>query len=451
MKQFLGLAFAGVLAAIVAGCGGGGGGGGPITGGPITDGTQYAGVADVLGEGCDYAVGVITTRSGTASGARNLAYQTCESQATTQAAGAARDRCDAGATTECAAIAVGTNSSGRCSLSTRSAVSLSNAQSSALQSCRSGLGSSADCNLLVSGCASGAPSTRVWRPRSTPPPGGIPRSQVGSEFGTTSTTGRTNLNLMCSDDVYFTNSGNVVLPSVDVVALPSAAGTVTLEYDSYDIPDRFVVQVGNQIRIDTQYVGTSNSVAEVNAVLTAYGFTPTSQPRIISPGNGRMSFQKAAGVTSAVVRVYAPLTGTAWEVTLKFSGSSCPGTQTRRYGAIATSDLFQCGSRSAALVTGDSRSDVTTRAVQSCRNFSGDTTCAVGLEFGSAFSGNIECAALAYGTLTSGNRIACKYGGGRGSTESAAQSAALSDCRSGGYSCSLEPASGGGYISACAQ
>ena len=43
--------------------------------------------------------------------------------------------------------------------------------------------------------------------------------------------------------------------------------------DSYSIPDRFVVQVGNQIRIDTQYVGTSNSVAEVNAVLTAYGFT----------------------------------------------------------------------------------------------------------------------------------------------------------------------------------
>ena len=86
MKQFLGLAFAGVLAAIVAGCGGNGG---PI---PIIGGTQYAGVADVLGEDCEYAVGVITTRSGTASGARNLAYQTCESQATTQAAGAARDR-----------------------------------------------------------------------------------------------------------------------------------------------------------------------------------------------------------------------------------------------------------------------------------------------------------------------------------------------------------------------
>ena len=76
--------------------------------------------------------------------------------------------CDAGATTECAAIAVGTNSSGRCWLSTHSAVSLSNAQSSALQGCRSGLGSTADCNLLVSGCASGAPSTRVWRPSGRP-------------------------------------------------------------------------------------------------------------------------------------------------------------------------------------------------------------------------------------------------------------------------------------------
>ena len=304
------------------------------------------------------------------------------------------------------------------------------------------------------GCPSGSPSTRVWRPRSTTPPGGIPRSQVGSEFGTTSTTGRTDLNLMCSDDVYFENSGNVVLPSVDVVALPSAAGTVTLEYDSYSIPDRFVVQVGNQIRIDTQYVGTSNSVAEVNAVLTAYGFTPTSQPRIISPGNGRMSFQKAAGVTSAVVRVYAPLTGTAWEVTLKFSGNSCqtgpgPGTQTRRYGAIATSSLraSQCGSRSAGLATRHSESNAGSGAVQNCRNVSGDTTCSVQVTFGSAYSGNNQCAALAYGT----NGTGCHFVGGHGSTESAAQSDALADCRSGGFSCALEPARGGGYLSDCAQ
>ena len=156
-----------------------------------------------------------------------------------------------------------------------------------------------------------------------PPPGGVDHRQVGSEFGTTSTTGRTNLNLTCTNDVVFSDSGNIVLPSVDVVALPPEAGTVTLEYNAINVPDRFVVAVGGQSVIDTQYVGTSHSVAEVNAVLTRYGFTPTSQAAIISPGNGSRSFQKPAGVTSVVVRVYAPLTGTAWHVTLKFSGASC--------------------------------------------------------------------------------------------------------------------------------
>ena len=222
MKKLLGLAFACVLAGIVAACGGGGGG-------PVVS-TQYVGVASVVGEDCAYAVGVFTTRSGTASGAESLAFRTCESAATSAAAGAAHNRCSADSGNECGALAVGINSSRRCLVTTRGSSSLSNAQSDALQACRSGLGATANCELLVSGCPSGSPSTRVWRPRSTTPPGGIPRSQVGSEFGTTSTTGRTDLNLMCSDDVYFENSGNVVLPSVDVVALPSAAGTVTLEY-----------------------------------------------------------------------------------------------------------------------------------------------------------------------------------------------------------------------------
>ena len=153
--------------------------------------------------------------------------------------------------------------------------------------------------------------------------GGVDRGQVGNEYGTTSTSGR-NWNLTCSSDVVFSNSGKVVLPSVEVVALPSEAGTVTLEYDSISIPDRFVVVLGGRVVIDTQYVGHENTVQGVNAVLTRYGFTPTSQARIISPGSGSRSFSKAAGVRSTVVRVYAPLEGTAWDVTLKFAGSSCP-------------------------------------------------------------------------------------------------------------------------------
>lgn len=255
MKRFLALAFAGVLVAIVAGCGGGGGT--PTTTTtppppPPPPPSQYAGVAAVMGEECAYAVGAIATRGGSPSSAQDTAYRTCESTATTAAAGAPRDRCQATSTDECVAVAVGINDSGLCTTSTVAGGTISAAQSSALQRCRTRLGSTNNCGVLVSGCAPGSPSTDVWRPSRSGDGngGGVDRNQVGNEFGTTSTSGR-NWNLSCGNNVVFSNSGNVVLPSVEVVALPSEAGTVTLDYDAYSVPDRFVVQVGGQIRIDT--------------------------------------------------------------------------------------------------------------------------------------------------------------------------------------------------------
>lgn len=163
MKKFLGLAVAGGLAVILAACGGGG---------PLLT-THYAGVGTVLGERCAYAVGVVTTRSGSASNAESLARQTCERTATTAAAGAARSSCRVDAGTECAAVAVGINSSRMCGIFTEGSGSLGNAQSSALRDCRSELGSTANCEVLVSGCPSGSPSTSVWRP-STPSPSPSP-------------------------------------------------------------------------------------------------------------------------------------------------------------------------------------------------------------------------------------------------------------------------------------
>lgn len=605
MKRILALAFAGALAAILAGCGGGGG---PTITPPPTvtppPPAQYAGVANLLGEDCAYAVGVITTTWGTTSGARDSAYRTCESAGTNAAAGAARDRCNAIWRSDCSAVAVGINDARpmrECAIRTRHSQSLSTAESEALNACRSDLGATADCEVLVSGCPSGLPSSLVWRPPETsppppPPPGGIDRSQVGNEFGRTSTTGRNNLNLTCTDDVVFSDSGNVVLPSVDVVALPSEAGTVTLEYDAYNIPDRFVVEVGGRVVIDTRYVGTERTVAEINAVLTAYGFTPTSQANIISPGDGTRSFQKAAGVTSAIVRVYAPLTGTAWEVTLKFSSSSCPGTGpggrdpgtpvrnvnvtipascarevqvcvrdhqcedgdqirvslnsqvifsgelfnawncqnvpvqqgtnrfelfaingtgfkgncnhsdentgeivitggntrgsqswqhaggtgsranlnvtigpaggtctptgsepgsntgtgTGSYGAIATSLEPRCSGHYAGAAITDSRGGARSAATAYCRS-AGGTDCSFHADFGSAYTGNVDCASVAYGTRTSGSTTFCNIYVGRGGSESAAESDARSECRSEMTSCSILPSRSGGNFTNCAH
>ena len=160
--------------------------------------------------------------------------------------------------------------------------------------------------------------------RAKSPKGSIGRNQIGDEFGRTSTTGR-KLAVGCSSPVIFEDEGTVVLPSVDIVALPIGAGTITLEYQAYSIPDRFVVEVDGQIKIDTQYVGSSRyTVGQVNNVLDHYGYRRTSQSSIISPGRGTRSFRKSADFRQAVVRIYAPLKGTEWRVTLRFHDSSCP-------------------------------------------------------------------------------------------------------------------------------
>ena len=284
-----------------------------------------------------------------------------------------------------------------------------------------------------------------------PPPGGVGSGQVGQEFGRTSTSGRT-FNLTCTNDVVFEHSGNVVLPSVEVVTLPAAAGTITFEYDAYDIPDRFVVELGGRVVVDTRYVGTSRSVAEVNAVLTRYGFTPTSQARIISPGSGSRSFQKPAGVSSAIVRVYAPLTGTAWNVTLKFSGSSCPGgstpppPQTRLYGSLYSSIESNCSNNFAGIAANyNTQQEARTAALNLCRT-SGGTRCSLATDFGSAYAGSNRCAALAYGD----SPTRCGTRSGRGDTESAAESTALALCRSSGFtSCTIRPGRNNSRFATC--
>ena len=282
--------------------------------------------------------------------------------------------------------------------------------------------------------------------------GGINPGQVGNEFGRTSTTGRI-LNLSCSDDVVFSDQGNLVLPSVDVVALPAAAGTVTLEYDAFSIPDRFVVEIGGQVAIDTRYVGSSTyTVSQVNSVLASYGFRQTTQPSIITPGSGSQSFQKPSGSTSAVVRVYAPLTGTAWSVTLKFTGASCGTLSQDLYGAIGYSLETDCSSYSWSLVVNANRNTARSEALSTCEGYGG-TNCTY-TEFGSAYAGNIQCGALAYGVTRTPTSVRCVLRTGRGSTELAARNDALSSCTAAGFSssdCSISTTSGGDLASACAE
>ena len=345
-RRTLMAALACVALVALTSCGGGGTGSGP----PVTvvppnsTPTQlYYGAlsATISADRCSVAFGVAVDRT-SKSDAESTAVNLCRSNG-----GRERDCAEYvlefgnkySDGHECVALVYGNsaNSTG-CPLRTLEAGygnSITSAVSDALSKCDAKgyvcshiSGSNGD---LAVGCATGNALRNAFSgvftpdtPPSQPPSNAIPSNQVGNEFGTTSTSSRPH-NLSCGNDVVFSHAGTVVLPSVDIVSLPQEAGTVTFDYEAYQIPDRFVVQMGGQIVVDTQYVGTSRSVAEVNQVLRHYGFQPTTQASIISPGRGSRSFQKPAGVTSAIVRVYAPLTGTRWEVEMKFSSNTCPG------------------------------------------------------------------------------------------------------------------------------
>ncbi len=69
-------------------------------------------------------------------------------------------------------------------------------------------------------------------------------------------------------------------------------------------------------------------------------------------------------------------------------------------------------------------------------------------KFGSAYGAGNECGALAYGENSRGQ---CKLWSGLGSTRSAAETRALANCRSGGYSCSLQRGAGGARFAQCSK
>jgi len=106
----------------------------------------------------------------------------------------------------------------------------------------------------------------------------------------------------------------------------------------------------------------------------------------------------------------------------------------RRFGAIAHSFNGDCSAGySSGIAAGYSdRNTATSNALDLCRRASG-TSCRVIGEFGSGFSGDNQCGALAYGENSRG----CGVHVGSGATESAAESAALSRCRNAGFSCTL--------------
>ncbi len=65
--------------------------------------------------------------------------------------------------------------------------------------------------------------------------------------------------------------------------------------------------------INTGYRGDVSYQSALDAELASRSLPPET---ITAPGSGSTSFNKTTATTTAIVRVYAPLTGTAWSFTL---------------------------------------------------------------------------------------------------------------------------------------
>lgn len=126
--------------------------------------------------------------------------------------------------------------------------------------------------------------------------------------------------------------GGVTYPTIQPVILGTETGSVTINYNAITVPDRFIVEWNGSVVIDTGYRGgssfsfggnnrasfTGSLAGRVDPItLTEYpdfeNFPEDGYPLVLGPGQGTDSFVKnLPNPITAVVKVYAPTSGTAW-------------------------------------------------------------------------------------------------------------------------------------------
>lgn len=118
--------------------------------------------------------------------------------------------------------------------------------------------------------------------------------------------------IACGVDNTF--SGGASFPSETIITLGSGLGNVQLSFNAQSVPDKFIVIYDGVEVINTGYRGDSSQQAALDAALAARGLPPET---IMGTGIGTQSFTKStASPATALVRVFAPIAGTAWGYTL---------------------------------------------------------------------------------------------------------------------------------------
>lgn len=105
--------------------------------------------------------------------------------------------------------------------------------------------------------------------------------------------------------------GGRTYPGVSEVLLGPETGLVRVTFEPFSVPDRFVVELGGVVVLDTGYLGNPGYQELLDAALTARG-EATAKITYAWPGGNAFTFEKRTADTIAIVKAYAPLDGTVW-------------------------------------------------------------------------------------------------------------------------------------------
>lgn len=171
-----------------------------------------------------------------------------------------------------------------------------------------------------------------------PPITPTPTSTTTPTQTQTPTTTPTPTTIYCDSTVNYT--GGVSYPTANRINMGPNVGQVALNYNAYNVPDRFIVIYDSNFVIDTGYRGDSTysygggSRASFNNALngkldpitnltypnaSVTDAAPDGYPYVNSPSSGTEFFNKETSTTYLDVNVYAPISGTAWRY-----GIDCP-------------------------------------------------------------------------------------------------------------------------------
>lgn len=129
----------------------------------------------------------------------------------------------------------------------------------------------------------------------------LPTSAITVDTGSLPTAGETTPPVDCGSTQ---NAGGWlgITPSRTPINPFLSGGNVVFSYNSFSVPDRFVIYKNLTQIFDSQYVGS----AAYDSQLAASGLPP-----VVGPGAGTFVFSVTTS-DSVVVDTYAPLAGTAW-------------------------------------------------------------------------------------------------------------------------------------------